>query len=104
MPGAPIWSSGRIPHFGRRGNAENAFAVKNELIIDATLAMQPDAAALLGQLDHLYEGLNEPHGTTAQGRSTLTAATGHAPYSSYNRCSSMGSAGDVGPSSCKESR
>ena len=38
---------------GRRGNAENALAVKDELVADPAFALQPDAAALLRQFDHL---------------------------------------------------
>jgi hypothetical protein len=42
-----------MPRLGRRGNAENPFAVKDELIADPALAMQSDAAVLRGQLGHL---------------------------------------------------
>ena len=36
-----------------------AFAVEHDLIADATLATQPDAAVLLGQLDHLHADVDD---------------------------------------------
>jgi hypothetical protein len=48
-----------MPRLGRRGNAENAFAVKHDHIPDATFAMQADAAVLLGQFDHLHTDVDD---------------------------------------------
>ncbi len=48
-----------MPRLGRRRNAENAFAIKHDLIADATLAMQSDASILLGQFNHLYAHVDD---------------------------------------------
>ena len=48
------------------------------------------------------ERLKQLHGRAAYDRSAGMAATGHALFSSYNRWSSMGSAGNSSVSLCKD--
>src|ERR1700722_13078105 len=57
--GGQAWSSGGGLKLGRRRNAENALAIEDDLIADPTLAMQSDAAVLLGQLDHLHAHVDD---------------------------------------------
>ena len=53
-PCLPIRSTRGMLRLWRRGNAEDAFSVKDDLIADAALAMQSDAASFLRQLDNLH--------------------------------------------------